>query len=91
MEHLKAGASKLIASDNEYRGDVEARCEEVLQRHAAMLESASRRRGLLCDSKKCYEFIRTCGILITWINASCRPNESLLEAPEASGFRLGAV
>ncbi|VDO69394.1 unnamed protein product [Heligmosomoides polygyrus] len=69
LEHLKADASKLIASDNEYRGDVEARCEEVLQRHAAMLESASRRRGLLCDSKKYHEFIRTCGELITWINA----------------------
>uniref|UniRef100_A0A183G6D8 PH domain-containing protein n=1 Tax=Heligmosomoides polygyrus TaxID=6339 RepID=A0A183G6D8_HELPZ len=40
-----------------------------LQRHAPMLESASRRRGLLCDSKKCNEFIRTCGELITWINA----------------------
>ncbi|VDP46009.1 unnamed protein product [Heligmosomoides polygyrus] len=59
LEHLKADAFKLIASDNEYRGDVEARCEEVLQRHAPMLESASRRRGLLCDSKKCNEFIRT--------------------------------
>uniref|UniRef100_A0A183GVB5 DUF1311 domain-containing protein n=1 Tax=Heligmosomoides polygyrus TaxID=6339 RepID=A0A183GVB5_HELPZ len=57
LEHLKADASKLVASDNEYRGDVEARCEEVLQRRAAMLESASRRRGLPCDSKKYNEFI----------------------------------
>ncbi|WKY08955.1 hypothetical protein Q1695_001825 [Nippostrongylus brasiliensis] len=69
LEHLKADALKLSQSDNEYRGDVEARCEEVMQRHAAMLESASRRRGLLHDSKKYHEFIRTCGELITWINA----------------------
>ncbi|VDL75035.1 unnamed protein product [Nippostrongylus brasiliensis] len=69
LEHLKADALKLSQSDNEYRGDVEARCEEVMQRHAALLESASRRRGLLHDSKKYHEFIRTCGELITWINA----------------------
>ncbi|KAK6022936.1 spectrin repeat-containing domain protein [Ostertagia ostertagi] len=29
LENLKADAAKLITSDNEYRGDVEARCEEV--------------------------------------------------------------
>ncbi|PIO70965.1 spectrin repeat-containing domain protein [Teladorsagia circumcincta] len=69
LENLKADAAKLITSDNEYRGDVEARCEEVMQRHAAMLDSAAKRRGLLCDSKKYHEFIRTCGELITWINA----------------------
>ncbi|XGW05367.1 hypothetical protein V3C99_016045 [Haemonchus contortus] len=69
LDNLKADADKLIKSDNEYRGVVEARCEEVLQRHAAMLESSSKRRGLLCDSKKYHEFIRTCGELITWINA----------------------
>ncbi|KHJ79774.1 spectrin repeat-containing domain protein [Oesophagostomum dentatum] len=34
-----------------------------------MLESSAKRRGLLCDSKKYHEFIRTCGELITWINA----------------------
>ncbi|KAL6743755.1 hypothetical protein Aduo_016762 [Ancylostoma duodenale] len=69
LDHLKADAQKLMASENEYRGDVEARCEEVLLRHAAMLESSNQRRGLLCDSKKYHEFIRTCGELITWINA----------------------
>ncbi|VDM73350.1 unnamed protein product, partial [Strongylus vulgaris] len=69
LESLKADANKLMASDNEYRGDVAARCEEVLQRHAGMLESSSKRRMLLCDSKKYHEFIRTCGELITWINA----------------------
>ncbi|ETN74189.1 hypothetical protein NECAME_13133 [Necator americanus] len=69
LVRLKSDAEKLIGSDNEYRGDVQARCEEVLQRHEAMLETSSNRRGLLCDSKKYHEFIRTCGELITWINA----------------------
>ncbi|KJH48207.1 spectrin repeat-containing domain protein [Dictyocaulus viviparus] len=69
LDRLKADASHLISSDNEYRGDVEARCEEVMQRYAAMLELSSQRRSLLYDSKKYHDFIRTCGELITWINA----------------------
>ncbi|KAE9418301.1 hypothetical protein Angca_009245, partial [Angiostrongylus cantonensis] len=69
LECLKADAKQLISGDNEYRSDIEARCEEVMQRYASMLELSSRRRGLLCDSKKYHDFIRTCGELITWINA----------------------
>uniref|UniRef100_A0A1I7X9F8 PH domain-containing protein n=1 Tax=Heterorhabditis bacteriophora TaxID=37862 RepID=A0A1I7X9F8_HETBA len=69
VDHLIGEANKLINSDNEYRGDIEARRDEILCRHKALLESSGHRRVVLSDSKKYHEFIRSCGELITWINA----------------------
>ena len=45
------------------------RRDEVLERHAALLRLSAYRKAMLADSQRLLEFVRSCGELITWINA----------------------
>ncbi|CAI4223262.1 unnamed protein product [Auanema sp. JU1783] len=69
VDILKRDADTLLKSDNEYKGDISARSEEILQRYSNLLDLSSNRRRMLIESKRYHEFIRSCGELITWITA----------------------
>ncbi|KAK6049922.1 spectrin repeat-containing domain protein [Cooperia oncophora] len=72
LDNVESDAGKLISVITEVRRSHAAPCANALSR-------ASKRRGLLCDSKKYHEFIRTCGELITWINAKLQVRAQLGE------------
>ncbi|CAJ0573578.1 unnamed protein product, partial [Mesorhabditis spiculigera] len=69
IETVRKDADALLSHSNDYSVQVEERRDEVVARYNALLQRSAHRRTMLLDSQKLLDFVRSCGELITWINA----------------------
>ncbi|KAI1720497.1 spectrin repeat domain-containing protein [Ditylenchus destructor] len=69
MEQLKTAASILETDSNEPEVErIREQYEQLLQRHALLLENCASKRRYLEEARKLHDFIRQCGEVVMWIN-----------------------
>ncbi|CAJ0961940.1 unnamed protein product, partial [Mesorhabditis belari] len=69
VENVKKDSAALISNGNDFAVQIEERRDEVLNRYANLLQQTAHRRAILLDNQRFLDFVRSCGELITWINA----------------------
>ena len=69
MEQLKTAAAILETDSSEPDVEkIQEKYEQLLQRHAMLLENCASKRKHLEEARKLHDFIRQCGEVVMWIN-----------------------
>uniref|UniRef100_A0A914XIB6 Spectrin alpha chain n=1 Tax=Plectus sambesii TaxID=2011161 RepID=A0A914XIB6_9BILA len=69
IDQLRKDAETLAEKNADNREEIHSRKDEVVNRHKALLAACRRRRGMLEDSRKWQNFLKTCAELMSWVNA----------------------
>uniref|UniRef100_A0A915I988 Uncharacterized protein n=1 Tax=Romanomermis culicivorax TaxID=13658 RepID=A0A915I988_ROMCU len=87
IKALDEFATKLIEGQHYAADDVTKRRQRLLERRAALLTKANRRRAMLEDAYRLQQFDRDCDEMISWINEKLKTaqDESYLDPTNIQG------